>query len=78
MLWGDFILTNINCSCDCKYQSDGKCHLENVKTQKISPNKDCIYFSSKWDYFLALPLETQSDRLESVTSIPMAIFLLDK
>lgn len=47
MLWGGFILTNINCSCNCKYQIDGKCYLENVQSQKISPNSECIYYSKK-------------------------------
>ena len=37
LLWGDFTLTIINCSCDCKYQIDGKCHLDNVQNQKICP-----------------------------------------
>ena len=46
---GWFALTNINCSCNCKYQIDGKCHLDDVKSQKISPSKECIYFSPKWN-----------------------------
>ena len=47
LLWGDFTLTIINCSCDCKYQVDGKCHLDNVQNQKICPSKDCIYYCKK-------------------------------
>ena len=40
---GCFILININCSCDCKYQIDGKCYLENV----LKPFKDRILFAKK-------------------------------
>ena len=40
-----FCVININCSFKCKYQKDGKCHLDNVQAQKVTGNSDCIYFS---------------------------------
>lgn len=39
------MLTNINCSSNCAYQKDGKCILENVPLQKVTPSSDCAYFS---------------------------------
>ena len=41
-----FLLININCSSNCKYQKDGKCHLESVQIQKVCGNTDCVYFVS--------------------------------
>jgi len=39
-----FILINIDCSSNCKYQQDGKCCLEKIQIQKVSGKSDCIYF----------------------------------
>ncbi len=37
-------MTNINCSSKCVYQKDGKCTLENISNNSITPVKDCVYF----------------------------------
>lgn len=39
-----FSLININCSSNCEYQKDGKCHLDKIQIQKVSGNSDCIYY----------------------------------
>lgn len=43
-LGGGYTLININCSANCKYQTDGKCNLTQVQIQKVLGNSDCIYF----------------------------------
>jgi hypothetical protein len=41
------ILTNINCSENCKYQKDGNCSFENINQKKITSHTDCAYFTPK-------------------------------
>lgn len=41
-------MTNINCICECKYQKDGKCNLNETKNQTINKsNEKCIYYKEK-------------------------------
>lgn len=44
---GGDIMTNINCTSNCIYQKDGKCHLCNVTTVSNSLNNSCVYFVDK-------------------------------
>jgi len=41
------ILTNINCSENCKYQKDGNCFFENINQKKMTSHTDCAYFTPK-------------------------------
>ena len=40
-------MTNINCSSSYLYQKDGKCTLESISVQTITPTDDCIYYKNK-------------------------------
>lgn len=37
-------MTIINCTSHCLYQKDGICCRDNVNTNTISSNKDCVFF----------------------------------
>ncbi|MBE5806509.1 MAG: hydroxymyristoyl-ACP dehydratase [Clostridiales bacterium] len=41
-------MTNINCSSNCIFQKDGKCHLQNTNNQSINNSStQCSYFKEK-------------------------------
>lgn len=48
-LWSDDAMTNINCSENCTYSSNGKCTFDHVTTSYIMINFSCscAYFSPK-------------------------------
>ncbi|MDK2799472.1 MAG: hypothetical protein PWP27_999 [Clostridiales bacterium] len=40
-------MTNINCTSNCVYQKDGKCHLDSVTIVSNTINNSCVYFTEK-------------------------------
>lgn len=44
------MLTNINCTSNCIYQTDGKCGLENISQFSGNTNDSCMYFTERKNF----------------------------